>query len=73
MPDKFINLNPGIYFLVYKLSSTEPTNIYEKELGTEFTNLLRKELIKYAKKRMKNIKKNYKRHIINCPKYVQRH
>jgi hypothetical protein len=49
MPDKFINLNPEIYFLVYKLSSTEPTNIYEKELGTEFTNLFRKELIEYAK------------------------
>jgi hypothetical protein len=42
MPDKFINLNPEIYFWVYKLSSTEPTNIYEKELGTEFTNLFRK-------------------------------
>jgi hypothetical protein len=49
MPDKFINLNPEIYFWVYKLSSTEPTNIYEKELGTEFTNLFRKKLIEYAK------------------------
>jgi hypothetical protein len=57
MPDKFINLNPEIYFWIYKLLSTAPTNIYEEELGTEFIKKYGEKLIEYAKNSYEEYKK----------------
>ncbi|MFP3167400.1 MAG: hypothetical protein RXQ68_03190 [Candidatus Nanopusillus sp.] len=49
MSDKFINLNSEVYFWIYKLLSTAPTNLYEEELGTEFVKKYGEKLVEYAK------------------------